>query len=335
MLESTTTLVAATSREDTQAMTRPVIESRGLTKHYGEFAALADLYLEVQQGEIFGFLGPNGAGKSTTMRLLLDQIRPTSGTAQILGMDHREDSVAIRRRLGYLPGDLALYPKLTGHQTLRYFARIRGGVDEAYVAELADRLKADLSKKVGEYSTGNRQKIGLIQAFMHRPDLLILDEPNAGLDPLIQQEFHRLMEEVRADGRTVFLSSHTLSEVERVADRVGIIRNGRLIVVERVDELKRKAIRRIDFEFADAVPSRLFVGAPGVRTATVEGRMAQVSFEGSVNGLLQAAMEHEVVNLHSKESDLEEIFLAYYRDAPQAPTPTRPTVPAREAADVG
>ena len=313
-------------------MTENVIESRGLTKHYGDFAALEDLHLDVKRGEIFGFLGPNGAGKSTTMRTLLDQIRATSGTARILGMDIREDSVQIRRQLGYLPGDLALYPKLTGHQTLTYFANLRGGVDQSYVDELAERFKADLSKKVGEYSTGNRQKIGLIQAFMHKPDLLILDEPNAGLDPLIQQEFHALMGEVRAEGRTVFLSSHTLSEVERVADRVGIIRNGRLIVVERVDELKRKAIRRIDFEFADAVPADLFDGAPGVRSATVEGRMAQVSFEGSVNGLLQASMTHEVLNLHTKESDLEEIFLAYYRDA--QPASGSENQQAKESADV-
>lgn len=295
-------------------MSDNVIQTQGLTKHYGDFAALEDLDLSVRRGEIFGFLGPNGAGKSTTMRTLLDQIRATRGSGQILGGDIREDSVQIRRQVGYLPGDLALYPKMTGHQTLRYFADLRGGVDQAYVDELAERLKADLSKKVGEYSTGNRQKIGLIQAFMHKPELLILDEPNAGLDPLVQQEFHRMMTEVRADGRTVFLSSHTLSEVERVADRVGIIRTGRLIVVERVDELKRKAIRRIDFEFAEPVPHDLFAGVDGVRSIDTHDRMAQVSFEGSVNSLLQRAMTHEVVNLHSKESDLEEIFLAYYRD---------------------
>ncbi len=292
-----------------------VIETRGLTKLFGDVAAVEDLDLHVERGEVFGFLGPNGAGKTTTMRTLLDQIRPTRGSALILGRDSRAESVEIRRHVGYLPGDLALYPKLTGEQTLDYFARLRGGVDPAYVEALAERFKADLSRKVGEYSTGNRQKIGLIQAFMHRPDLLILDEPTAGLDPLIQQEFHRLLDEVRAEGRTVFLSSHTLSEVERVADRVGIIRSGHLVVVERVDELKRKAIRRIEFEFADAVPAGLFAGVAGVHSAEVDGRMATVSFEGSVNAILQAAMAHEVLNLHSRESDLEEIFLAYYRES--------------------
>ena len=256
-------------------MTENVIETRGLTKHYGDFSALEDLDLDVQRGEIFGFLGPNGAGKSTTMRTLLDQIRPTRGSARILGLDIGEDSVEIRRHLGYLPGDLALYPKLTGHQTLDYFANLRGDVDRSYVAELAERLKADLSKKVGEYSTGNRQKIGLIQAFMHKPELLILDEPNAGLDPLIQQEFHRLMEEVRAEGRTVFLSSHTLSEVERVADRVGIIRSGHLVGARagrraqaQGDPTHRLRVRR---RLCRTTSSR---GVAGVRAADVHDRMA-------------------------------------------------------------
>jgi ABC-2 type transport system ATP-binding protein len=289
------------------------IWTEGLTKTFGDVTAINDLNLEVMRGEVFGFLGPNGAGKSTTIRTLLDQIRPTSGRAEILGMRCHVDSLQIRCSIGYVPGDLALYPKLTGAQTLQYFARLRGGVDHRYVDELAERLGADLTRKVGDYSTGNRQKIGLIQAFMHRPELLILDEPSAGLDPLVQQEFHTMLDEVRDSGRTVFLSSHTLSEVERVADRVGIIREGELVVVERVDELKRKAIRRIDFEFAAPIPPDLFDGVPGVRSADVDHRHAEVSFDGSVNGILKAAMTHEVVNLNSRESDLEEVFLAYYR----------------------
>jgi len=296
-------------------MTDAAIRTRGLTKRYGSFAALQNLDLQIDVGEVFGFLGPNGAGKSTTIRTLLDQIRATAGSASVLGLDVHQDSLRIRQQIGYLPGDLALYPKLTGRQTLRYFANLRGGVDQSYVDELAERLQADLSRKVGEYSTGNRQKIGLIQAFMHRPPLLILDEPNAGLDPLVQQEFHQLIREVRDEGRTVFLSSHTLSEVERVADRVGIIRHGRLVVVERIDELKRKAIRCVDFEFAERVPEGAFTGVDGVREAIVDGVHARVSFEGSINSLLQAAMQHEVVNLHTRNADLEEIFLAYYRDS--------------------
>lgn len=298
-------------------MTEAVIRTSGLTKHFGDTVALQDLDLQIDAGEIFGFLGPNGAGKSTTIRVLLDQIRPTHGSATIFGHDVREGSLDVRRLVGYVPGDLALYPKLTGRQTLDYFARLRGGVDRSYVDELAERLQADLSRKVGEYSTGNRQKVGLIQAFMHRPALLILDEPNAGLDPLIQQEFHAMLEEARAQGGTVFLSSHTLSEVERVADRVGIIRHGRLVEVARVDELKRKAIRRLDFEFAEPVPADMFAGVQGIRSTDVDGVHARVSFEGPVNDLLRAALSAEVVNLNSREADLEEIFLAFYRDQPE------------------
>jgi len=294
------------------------VRTRGLTKEFGDLTAVDDLDLQVVTGEIFGFLGPNGAGKSTTIRVLLDQLRASAGTASVLGLDTRTESLAIRRRIGYVPGDLALYPKLTGRQTIEYFAGLRGEVDMAYVDELAERLDADLSRKVGEYSTGNRQKVGLIQAFMHKPELLILDEPNAGLDPLVQQTFQEMLREVREDGRTVFLSSHTLSEVERVADRVGIIRHGRLVVVERVDELKRKAIRRLDFEFAAPVPPDVFAGVSQIHDAEVDGVHAHISYEGSVNPVLQAAMAHEVVNLHSRDADLEEIFLAYYRDTDDA-----------------
>ncbi len=313
-------------------MTDVAIQASRLTKRFGDFVAVRDLDLEVEAGEAFGFLGPNGAGKSTTIRLLLDQIRPTSGSARMLGGDVHADSLAIRRHVGYVPGDLALYPKLTGAQTLRFFARLRGGVDQHYIEELAERLGADLTRKVGEYSTGNRQKIGLIQAFMHRPQLLVLDEPTAGLDPLVQQEFHRMVREVCHEGRTVFLSSHTLSEVERIADRVGIIRAGRLVVVERVDELKRKAIRRIDFEFAHEVPTDLFSDVAGVRTSAVDGSHARVSFEGSVNQILHAATAFEVVNLNSRESDLEEIFLTYYRDPAVGGEPSQSSRPAGEAA---
>lgn len=290
------------------------IRTSGLTKDFGDLTAVDGLDLQVHTGEIFGFLGPNGAGKSTTIRMLLDQLRASDGSARVLGHDIHVDSLEIRRRIGYVPGDLALYPKLTGRQTIEFFAGLRGGVDMAFVDELAERLDADLSRKVGEYSTGNRQKIGLIQAFMHRPELLILDEPNAGLDPLVQQTFQQMLREVRDEGRTVFLSSHTLSEVERVADRVGIIRHGRLVVVERIDELKRKAIRRLEFEFAEPVPADLFAALEQVHDVEVDGVHARISYEGWVHPVLQAAMTHEVVNLRSRDADLEEIFLAYYRD---------------------
>jgi ABC-2 type transport system ATP-binding protein len=306
MTTTTVTIPEATGRE-------PAIVTRGLTKHYGEVEALVDLDLEVQRGEVFGFLGPNGAGKSTTIRVLLDLLRPTRGTATVLGHDSHADGLEVRRRTGYVPGDLALYPKLTGRQVLAYLGSLRGGVDWAHVEELAERLQSDLDRRVGDLSTGNRQKVGLIQAFMHRPDLLVLDEPNAGLDPLVQQELIALMREARDEGRTVFLSSHTLSEVERVADRVGIIREGRLVVVERVDALKSRAVRRLELHFAAPVPTDLFAGVPGVQEAVVEGSLARLRFEGSVNQVLHAALAHEVVELHTREADLEEIFLAFYR----------------------
>ena len=196
---------------------RVAIHTSGLTKYYGRNRGIEDVDLDVRVGEVFGFLGPNGAGKSTTIRTLLDEIRPTSGAATILGLDTHKDVVAIRRHVGYIPGDLALYPNLTGRDTLKYFANLRGGVDWSYVDELAERLNSDLSRKVGDLSTGNRQKVGVIQAFMNRPDLLVMDEPTSGLDPLVQREFQNMVREVSAEGRTVFLSSHTLSEVQRAS----------------------------------------------------------------------------------------------------------------------
>jgi len=290
------------------------IHTQGLTKHYGDVEALIDLNLDVRSGEVFGFLGPNGAGKTTTIRTLLDEIRPTSGAASILGMDCRRESVAIRRRIGYVPGDLAMYPSLTGHDTLTYFANLRGGVDWAYVDELAERLGADLAKKVGDLSSGNRQKVGLIQAFMNRPDVLIMDEPSSGLDPLVQREFHAMMREVAAEGRTVFLSSHTLSEVQRVADRVGILRHGRLIALESVAEMRSKAIRQVVFEFGSPVDPAVFDGVPGVRSVEVTNNRTVLSFDGKMAALLKIAEQHDVLDVTTEEADLEEIFLTYYRD---------------------
>lgn len=293
---------------------QPAILTEGLTKHYGDVEALIDLDLSVGPGEVFGFLGPNGAGKTTMIRTVLDLIRPTNGRASILGMDSHESAVEIRRHVGYLPGDLALYPNLTGQETLTYFANLRGGVDWSFVNGLADRFNADLTKKVSDYSSGNRQKIGLIQAFMSKPEVLILDEPSTGLDPLVQADFQALLSETAAEGRTVFLSSHTLSEVERVAHRVGIIRQGRLVVVEAVDELKSKAIRRLEMQFGSPIDEDVFRGVDGVRDVNTEGTRVSVSFKGEMATLLRAAMAHDLVNLNSDEADLEEIFLTYYRD---------------------
>jgi beta-exotoxin I transport system ATP-binding protein len=270
----------------------------------------------VRRGEIFGFLGPNGAGKSTTMRLLMDLIRPSAGSASLLGLDARRDSLEIRRRVGYLPGDFALYPKLDGAAMLDYLAALRGGVDRRLLHELAERFDAQLDRPVHELSTGNRQKLGLIQAFMHEPELLILDEPIAGLDPLVQQNFHALLGDVAATGRTVFLSSHTLSEVERVAHRVAILRRGRLAVVDSLERLRAIAIQRLEVEFAGAGPDPGAIRAlPGVRSAARNGDDLLVAFEGSADALIKEIAKHDVRAIRSRDDDLEEIFLHYYREA--------------------
>ncbi len=295
----------------------PAIRTEGLTKHYGDVKALIGLDLDVHVGEVFGFLGPNGAGKTTMIRTVLDEIRPTAGRAEILGLDSHELSVEIRRHIGYVPGDLAMYPNLTGRDTLTYFANLRGGVDWDFVAELAGRLDAELDRKVGDLSSGNRQKVGLIQAFMNRPELLIMDEPSTGLDPLMQREFQAMVREVAGEGRTVFLSSHTLSEVQRVADRVGIIRHGRLAAVEAVSDLRHKAMRRVELEFDTPVEAAAFAAVPGVRDVAVENHRVELSFDGRMDVLLKTVADrYDLVDISTREADLEEIFLAYYRDEP-------------------
>jgi len=294
-------------------MPEAAIATSGLTKDFGSGRGLFGLDLEVRQGEVFGFLGPNGAGKSTTMRLLLDLIRPTAGSARVLGLDAVADSLTIRRRVGFLPGDWALYPKLTGRAVLDYLARLRGGVDPRLRDSLAERFDADLDRPLHELSTGNRQKLGLIQAFMHEPELLILDEPIAGLDPLVQQSFHALLGEVSAEGRTVFLSSHTLSEVERVTQRLAILRQGRVVVVDSLENLRKVAVQRLEIEFAGPVAAHEFEVLAGVTGATAEGRTVIVSFAGSADAVVKTAAAHEVLAIRPHEEDLEDIFLRYYR----------------------
>jgi beta-exotoxin I transport system ATP-binding protein len=295
------------------------IRTTRLTKDFGGGRGVFGLDLEVERGEVLGFLGPNGAGKSTTMRLLLDLIKPTSGSATLLGLDSRAESLEIRRRLGFLPGELALYPVLTGAAMLDYLAELRGGVDRRLRDDLAERFDADLDRRIRELSTGNRQKLGLIQAFMHEPELLILDEPITGLDPLVQQSFHALLREVAAKGGTVFLSSHTLSEVERVADRVAILRRGQLVVVDSLERLLEVAVRRLEVEFTGVTPGAEELGAvPGVREVTREGAHLVVAFEGSADALVKAIARYEVRSIRSRDDDLDEIFLRYYQDGDRA-----------------
>ncbi len=290
----------------------PVISTHGLTKYYGRSRGIVDVDLVVEQGEVFGFLGPNGAGKTTTIRLLLDLIRPTRGGAEVLGLDVRRDRLAIHRRVSYLPGELALYGDLTGTQVLDYLGNLRGGVPRAGIAALADRLQLDLSRRIKALSLGSKQKVGLVAAFMGRPELLILDEPSIGLDPLVQQEFERMVEEVRADGRTVFLSSHILPEVEHLCDRVGIIREGHLVAVETVANLKARALRRLEIDFAGDAPPAIFAGLPGVQEVTLHDGVLRCTVMGDLDALVKAAARFHVRDIHTVETSLEEIFLAYY-----------------------
>ena len=295
------------------------IEIQKLTKSYGSHRGIIEIDLAVEEGEAFGFLGPNGAGKTTTIRTLLDHLRPTSGRAFVFGIETTADPVAIHRRIGYLPGEFALYDKLTGGQTIDYFANLRGGVDAAYQSDLIRRLDLDTSRKFKEYSKGNKQKVGLILALQHRPDLLILDEPTSGLDPLVQQTFFEIIREAKADGRTVFLSSHILGEVEKTCDRVAIIRDGRLVKVDRVEALRDLAHHQVELRFSGAVPIAAFSGLPGVSDVTAEEHVLRLRVSGSITPVVREAARYELLDFVSREPSLEETFLAEYgRPAGQA-----------------
>ena len=291
-----------------------VIQTESLTKYYGANRALSNVALEVREGEVFGYLGPNGAGKSTTIRILMDFIRATDGSAKVFGLDSRAGSQEIRRRTSYLPGDVVLYDKMTGRELLTYFANLSGGADPARVERLAERLRCDLDEPIRTLSRGNRQKVGLVQAFMHRSELIIMDEPSSGLDPLIQQEFYALVEEVKAEGGTVFISSHIMPEVERLCDRVGIIRGGELVAVEDIDSLKERSLHQLELHFGEAVPAEAFAGLPGVQDVAIEGNVLTCTVAGKPDALVKAAAGFEVVKLVSHEPNLEDLFLSYYGD---------------------
>jgi len=289
-----------------------VIETERLTKFYGPHRGIVDVDLAVEQGEIYGFLGPNGAGKTTTIRLLLDLIRPTSGRASVFGIEPTVDPVAIHRRIGYLPGEFALFDRLTGGQTIEYFANLRGGVDPVYQADLVARFDLDPSRRFKEYSKGNKQKVGLVIALQHRPDLLILDEPTSGLDPLVQQTFFGLLRETVAEGRTAFLSSHILGEVEKTCDRVAIIRDGRIVTVDRVEALRDLAHHQVELRFAAPVPASEFSSLPGVSDVLATEGGLQMRVTGSMAPVVQAAARFELVDFETREPSLEQTFLAQY-----------------------
>jgi ABC-2 type transport system ATP-binding protein len=289
-----------------------IIRTEQLTKSYGSARGIIDVDLSVEQGEVFGFLGPNGAGKTTAIRTLLDLIRPTSGKAFVFGIETSVDPIAIHRRVGYLPGEFSLYDRLTGRQTLTYFANLRGGVDAAFQDDLIQRFDLDPSRRFREYSKGNKQKVGLVAALQHRPDLLILDEPTSGLDPLVQQTFSAVIRETVADGRTVFLSSHVLSEVEKTCDRVAIIRDGRLVRVDRVDALRDLAHHQVELRFAGPVPASAFEHLAGVSEVSAADHVLRLRVTGPISPVVQAAARFELLDFVSREPSLEETFLAEY-----------------------
>ena len=290
-----------------------LIRTEDLTKSYGGRRGLAGLDLDVHEGEVYGFLGPNGAGKTTTIRILLDLIRPTSGIATLFGQAPRTGGTALRRRIGYLPGDFTVAGGQSGRELLTHLGNLRGGVPAARIEALAGRLDLDLSTRIGKLSKGNRQKVGVVQAFMHEPELLILDEPTSGLDPIIQQRFLELVAGARAAGQTVFMSSHVLSEVQQAADRVGIIRDGRLVAVEAVDSLRRRAIRRVEIEFDQPVAIETFSGLSDLQDVRVEGTVLRCRLAGRADGLIKVAARFGVATLTVEEPDLEELFFTYYR----------------------
>ena len=295
-------------------MMSAIIEVEHLTKRYGSARGITDVSLQVEEGAALGFLGPNGAGKTTTIRLLMALLRADAGTARIAGMDAWEQSVAIKRIIGYLPGELSLDPGLTGGQILEYFGHLRGGVDQAYLKQLIARLEVDPTKKFRQYSSGNKRKIGIIQAFMCRPRVLFLDEPTNGLDPLNQQEFARMVKEANGEGRTVFLSSHILTEVEQMCTRVAIIREGQLVRVGGIAELKDIKRYEVVITFAAAAPTDAFKQIPSVEqvTALADGHTLRLEMTGELDAVVKAAAQYSVVSLTTQEPSLEDIFLRYY-----------------------
>jgi len=292
----------------------PAVRIEGLVKDYGAIHAVRGIDLEVRPGEVFGFLGPNGAGKTTTIRCLLDLLRPTAGRIEVLGLDPRRDGVAVRSRVAYLPGELRLPERWTGAELVESVGRLRGRSDGPRRDELAERLGLDLGRRMRDLSSGNRRKVALLLAFLADADLLILDEPTSGLDPLVQHEFLRLVREAREAGRTVFLSSHVLSEVQRVADRVAVLRTGKVVAVGTVEELRGRARQRVEVWFANDPPASDLAGLPGLAEASVDDHRLSAVLSGPIQPLLEVLARHEVVSMLVEEPDLEDAFLDLYAE---------------------
>ncbi len=294
-----------------------IIQTHKLTKSYGRSRGIIDVTFAIEEGEVFGFLGPNGAGKTTAMRTLMGLLRPTSGSATIDGRDCWQQSTEIKKQVGYLPGEFSFDPGLRGAQIIEYLGHLRGGVDSAYLHELLNRLGLDPSKRFREYSRGNKQKVGLVQAFMHKPRLLILDEPTSGLDPLNQQEFYKIAAEARTHGSTIFLSSHVLPEVERTCDRVAIIREGHLVKIDHVSALKDIRQHMVEISFPGPASIEWFNHLAGVSNATLgtDMRSVQLNVQGTLAEVLHCASEHNAINITTHEPTLEEVFLRFYEPA--------------------
>ena len=297
----------------------PAIQTINLSKHYKSSPDLAldSLNLTVVQGEIFGFLGPNGAGKTTTIRLLLDLIRPTSGRALILGFDSTKSSLEVRRRVGYLPGELRLYPNSNAKTLIKLFTSLRAGqISEQYVNYLRKRLEVDSDTPLGRLSHGNRQKVGLVLALMSQPDLLILDEPTTGLDPIVKHTVLDLLMEIKSEGKTVFFSSHVLPDIEQICDRIGIIRKGNLATVEQVQTIRERRVQRIRINFNKHVSGRDFDSLPGVRLLDASERSLYLEFTGEADPIIKTASRHHVISIESEHPSLDEIFMSYYKASP-------------------
>ena len=306
-------MVQVESRAQSDPTTsEPVVRFDHVTKIYRGGGGVRDVTLEVYPGEVLGFLGPNGAGKTTTIRLLLDLIRPSSGTIEVFGLDSRRDSVAIRRRVGYLPGDLALYEQLSARDVLSHFAHLRGGPSWTTIRSLADTLELDLDRPIRSLSRGTRQKVGIVAALMGDPELLVLDEPTSGLDPLVQRQVHEMLRAAADAGHSVFLSSHILSEVAQVADRVGLIRDGALVAVERVVDLQQHAAHLIDARLRNAPTREAYASLPGVVVCTVSGNDLHLEVAGDMRPVIAALAASDLDDLSIREPSLEEVFLAFY-----------------------
>ncbi len=300
----------------------PAIEIDQLKKYYGKIEAVKGISMSVERGEIFGFLGPNGAGKTTTIRCMLNLIYPTAGNIRILGMDAQRDSIKLHKHIGYLPGDVRLPGDMTGRQVIDYFSRLQG-LEPVLLNPLVEMFDVEMKRRIKGYSKGMRQKIGIVLAFMCDPDVLVLDEPTSGLDPLLQKTFNQFLLEEQARGKTIFMSSHIMSDVEKVCHRVAVIRSGELVTVETVEALREKAGQRVTVEFADSVTPEELARIPGVSTVQQHNTQYQFNISGSMDALIKALSQHNVVRLNAEEAPLEEVFLKFYEEPEKTTVETR------------